>query len=325
MVAARSLDLNMNAFRLHPKTRPAAVALTVIDLSRTLDFYQRLLGLRLHRRHNGVAVLGAGGPDLLFLYEDRKAQRYRGVCGLYHFAVLLPDRRELARVIARLIQARYPNAPTDHIMTKTTYLDDPEGNGIELYCESPEDGKFVVDGQRFYAQRADGSWSDGREPLDLHALFSHLRPGDDLSAPMPPATRIGHVHLHVGNLDEAVRFYCNVLGFDNKGLMRLFRMAMVSVDGYHHHIGLNTWQGEGALPAPPDATGLRWFSLALPNDAALEAVLENVRRQGLTPEPHEFGWQVDDPCRNRVVLTVNPALVAAAVQEESQREAISTS
>lgn len=136
----------MSTFRLHPKTRPAAVALTVVDLAQILDFYQRLLGLWLHRHHSGVAVLGAGGPDLLSLYEDRNARRCRDVCGLYHFAVLLPDRRELGRVIARLIQARYLNAPTDHIMTKTTYLDDPEGNGIELYCESPEDGTFVVDG-----------------------------------------------------------------------------------------------------------------------------------------------------------------------------------
>ncbi|MCS7222428.1 MAG: VOC family protein [Anaerolineae bacterium] len=302
----------MTDFRLHPRTRPAAVALTVINLLRMLDFYQRLLGLRLHRHEDGMAVLGAGGPDLLYLVEDRTARRYRGTSGLYHFAVLLPDRRELARAIARLIRAGYPNAPTDHVMTKTTYLDDPEGNGIELYCESPEDGEFIVDGQRFYARWADGRWSDGREPLDLHALFAYLRPDDDLAAPMPPSTRIGHVHLHVGNLDEAMRFYHEVLGFDHRGLMRLFRMGMVSVDGYHHHIGFNTWQGEDAPSAPPNAAGLRWFSLALPDEAAREAVLANVRRHGLMPECHELGWQVRDPSGNRIVLTVNPEVAAAA-------------
>ncbi|PJF45306.1 MAG: glyoxalase, partial [Candidatus Thermofonsia Clade 3 bacterium] len=104
------------------------------------------------------------------------------------------------------------------------------------------------------------------------ALFAHLRRDDDPRAPAPPETRIGHVHLHVGDLEQAMRFYCDVLGFDNKGLMRVFRMGMASVDGYHHHIGLNTWQGEGAPPAPPDAAGLRWFSLALPDEAAREAV-----------------------------------------------------
>lgn len=303
----------MSAFHLDPRTRPAAVALTVVNLSPLLDFYQTLVGLRLHRRENGLAVLGAGGPDLLYLVEDRAARRYRGTSGLYHVAVLFPNRRELARAIARLIQARYPNAPTDHVMTKTTYLDDPEGNGIELYCESPEDGVFVVDGQRFYARWADGRWSDGREPLDLRALFAHLRHDDNLWAPAPPETRIGHVHLHVGNLEQAMRFYGDVLGFDNKGLMRVFRMGMVSVDGYHHHIGLNTWQGEGAPPAPPDAAGLRWFSLALPDEAALEAVLANVRRHELTPEPHEMGWQIRDPSGNRVVLTVNPEVAVATV------------
>jgi catechol 2,3-dioxygenase len=292
----------MADFHLHPKTRPGAVALTVANLARTQDFYQTMLRLRPHRQENGMVVLGAGGPDLLYLYEDRAARRVRGTSGLYHFALLFPDRRELARAIARLIQARYPNAPTDHIMTKTTYLDDPEGNGIELYCESPEDGEWLMDGQRFYARRADGTWSDGREPLDLHALFSHLHAGDDLSAPAPSATRIGHVHLHVGDLMAAMHFYRDVLGFDDKGLLRAFRMGMVAVDGYHHHIGFNTWQGEGAPPARADAAGLRWFTLALPDDAALAAVLANVRRHGLTPEPHVLGWQVRDPSGNCVVL-----------------------
>jgi catechol 2,3-dioxygenase len=280
-------------------------------------FYRRLLGLRLHRREGDVAHLGAGGPDLLLLHENPAARRYRRVTGLYHFAVLLPDRRELARAIARLLKARYPNYPTDHIMTKTTYLDDPEGNGIELYCESPEDGEFVIDGNRFYARRADGTWSDGREALDLEALFAHLRPGDDLRAPMPPETRIGHIHLHVAGLDAAMHFYHDVLGFDNKGLMRAFRMGMVSAGGYHHHIGFNTWQGEGAPPPPPDAAGLRYFTLCLPDQAALEAVLARVRAAGLTPDTHDEGWQVRDPSSNIVVLTAKkePEATASLARE----------
>lgn len=293
----------MSDFSIHPQTHIGTVALTVTDLDRSLDFYRRLMGFRLHRREGNVAYLGAGGPDLLVLYENPRARRYRGTSGLYHFAILVPDRRELARVIARLLRARYPNYPTDHIMTKTTYLDDPDGNGIEVYCESPEDGEFVVTDEIFYARRADGTVSDGREPLDLEALFAHLRPDDDLDAPLPPETRIGHVHLHVGDLDEAIRFYHGVLGFDNQGVMRRFRMAMVSAGGYHHHIGLNTWQGEGAPPAPPDAVGLRWFSVVLPDETALEAVLERVRAAGRTPQPHPAGWFLPDPFNNGVVLT----------------------
>jgi len=290
---------------IHPLAHIGAVALTVKDLERSLEFYQRLMGFRLYRRKENVAHLGAGGPDLLVLRANPTARRYHGTSGLYHFAVLLPNRRELARVTARLFKVRYPNYPTDHIMTKTTYLDDPEGNGIELYCESPEDGEFAVDGNRFYARRADGTWSDGREPLDLEALFAHLRPGDDLHAPLPPEARIGHIHLHVGNLGQAMRFYHDVLGFDNKGLMRDFRMGMVSAGGYHHHIGFNTWQGEGAPPAPPDAAGLRWFSVVLPDEEALEAVLGRVQEAGFVPEKHFEGWLLRDPFGNGVVLTVH--------------------
>jgi len=294
----------MSEFTLHPATIPGAVALTVANLERMLDFYQNVLGMRLHWHDGNVAALGAGSADLLFLHENSVARRYRGGTGLYHFAVLLPNRRELARTIARLLNVRYPNYPTDHIMTKTTYLDDPEGNGIELYCESPEDGEFVIKDGRFYARRADGTWSDGREPLDLDALFAHLQPGDDLSAPMPPETRIGHVHLHVADLDEAMRFYHDILGFDNKGLMRTFRMGMVSAGGYHHHIGFNTWQGEGAPPPPADAVGLRWFSILLPDRAALAKVLARVEAASLKPEAHDQGWLIRDPSRNTVVLAV---------------------
>ncbi len=292
---------------IHPATTLGAVALTVTDLARSLDFYQRVLGFRLYRREGDTATLGAGGPAFVLLHENPAARRYRGTSGLYHFAILLPNRRELARLIARLIHNRYLNYPTDHIMTKSTYLDDPDGNGIEVYCESPEDGEFVIANGRFYARRADGSWSDGREPLDLEALFAHLQPGDDLSVPLPPETCLGHIHLHVADLDEAMHFYHTVLGFDNRGLMHLFRMGMVSAGGYHHHIGFNTWQGEGAPPPPSDAVGLRWFSLVLPDGDVLANVMARVKAAGLAPVKHDHGWLLRDPSGNTLVLTVKPA------------------
>ncbi len=310
-----------HTFRIHPQTHIGTVALTVTDLNRALDFYQHLMGFQVHRREDRVAYLGAGGPDLLILHENPNARRYRGTCGLYHFAILVPNRGELARVIARLMRARYPNYPTDHIMTKTTYLDDPDGNGIEVYCESPEDGEYVTSGDTFRARRADGTWSNGREPLDLDALFAHLDPEDDLTAPLPRETRIGHVHLHVADLDEAMRFYHGVLGFDNQGVMRRFRMAMVSAGGYHHHIGLNTWQGEGAPPAPSDAVGLRWFSVVLPDESALDEVLARVRASSIVPQPHPHGWVVDDPLGNRVVLTTRAIWLAS--RERSLESALS--
>ena len=127
-------------FLIHPATRLGHVSLTVADLARQIDFYQTHLGFQLHWREGVAAGLGAGGEDLLRLTERRDARRTRGTTGLYHFAVLLPSRRELARALARLFSLRYENYPTDHIMTQTTYLDDPEGNGIELYADTPEEG-----------------------------------------------------------------------------------------------------------------------------------------------------------------------------------------
>ncbi len=290
---------------IHPATRPGHVHLTVANLDRQVEFYQAVIGLKLHRREGATAGLGVGNEDLLRLTEVRGARRYRGATGLYHFSILLPNRRELARAIGRLFALRYPNYPTDHIMTKTTYLDDPEGNNIELYAESPEDGTMAIVNGIPEARRADGSRSDGREPLDVEALFRELTPEDRLvlHEPMPQATRIGHFHLYVADLDKSMYFYHDVLGFDNMGLARSFRMAMVSAGGYHHHIGFNTWVGEGAPPPPPDALGMRYFSFVLPNKAELEHILERIQRVGIPIEQTEMGFWVRDPSQNMMALT----------------------
>jgi catechol 2,3-dioxygenase len=290
--------------RIHPDTKPGYVHLNVADLERQIAFYQQVIGLRLKWRKETSAGLGAGGADLVRLTEIPNGQRYRGVTGIYHFALLFPNRRELARAISRLFARRWPNYPTDHLMTKTTYLDDPEGNNIELYCESPEDGVFVVNSDgSFHARHADGTPSDGREPLDLEALFSHLTEDDRLDQPVPPETRMGHFHLYVSDLDETRRFYHDLLGFDDMGMARRFRMGMVSAGGYHHHIGFNTWQGEGAPPPPPDSLGLGWFEICLPTLAELGKVAERVRQAGLPMEERDEGLFVRDPSRNGVMLT----------------------
>jgi catechol 2,3-dioxygenase len=275
-----------------------------MDLENQIMFYQQVLGFQLHWREGNEAGLGAGGPDLLRLTQEPGLRRYRGVTGLYHFAVLFPNRRELARAIARLIVLKYRNHPTDHIMTKTTYLDDPEGNGIELYCESPEDGSWTLSNGVYETRRADGSLSDGREPLDVDALMTHLKEDDRLDVSIPPETRMGHMHLHVRDIAEAVDFYHGVIGFDLMGIATAFRMAFVSAGGYHHHIGLNTWQGEGAPPPPADALGLRHFAVELPNRQALDEVLARVENAGIPANKTEDGLLLHDPSQNGVLLTL---------------------
>jgi catechol 2,3-dioxygenase len=292
-------------FRIHPSTRPGHVHLTVANLNRQLEFYQRVIGLKLHWKKGASVGLGVGNEDMLRLTEVPGARRSHGTTGLYHFAILLPDRRELARAIARLYSLRYPNYPTDHIMTKTTYLDDPEGNNIELYTESPEDGTMEFVNGTAVTRRADGTLSDGREALDVEALLTKLHPDDSLDTPMPEATRIGHFHLYVADLDQTMHFYHDVLGFDDMGIAPSFRMGMVSAGRYHHHIGFNTWVGEG-VPAPaPDALGMRYFTFLLPNKPDLEQILERLVREGIPSERTGDGLMVRDPSQNRIVLTEN--------------------
>ena len=291
-------------FSIHPSTLIGHVSLRVANLENQIAFYQQVLGFLVHWREGNKAGLGAGDADLLRLTEQPNVKKYQRVTGLYHFAVLFPNRRELARAVARLYALKYPNYPTDHIMTKTTYLDDPEGNGIELYTESPEDGAWSLVNGEYVTRRADGTLSDGREPLDVNALFSHLKEDDRLDASIPKETRVGHVHLHVRDLHEAVDFYHGILGFDMMGVVDSFRMAFVSAGGYHHHIGLNTWQGEGAPPPPSDAVGLRHFTVELPDGKALGEVVARVDQAGIPSNQTEDGLLVHDPSQNGVVLTV---------------------
>jgi len=294
-------------FSIHPATLIGHVSLTVANLENQIAFYQQVLGFQLHWREGNKAGLGAGGADLLRLTEEANVRKYQRVTGLYHFAVLFPNRRELARAIARLFALKYPNYPTDHIMTKSTYLDDAEGNGIELYAESPEDGTWSMANGTFEARRADGTISNGREPLDVDALFGHLKEDDRLDTPVPIETRVGHMHLHIRNVDEAVDFYHGLIGFDVMGVAKPFGVAFVSAGGYHHHIGLNTWQGEGAPPPPADAVGLRYFTVELPNQQALDEVIARIDKAGIPSNQTADGLLVHDPSQNGVILTLRPA------------------
>jgi len=293
---------------IHPATRIGTVHLTVADLDRQASFYREVLGFSLHWREGDSAGLGAGGDDLLVLNRNAGAPPARGATGLYHFAVLVPNRKELARVVARLMSLGYPQAPTDHVMTETTYLDDSEGNGIEVYADTPEDGVWEIAEGQFFARDAAGVVRSGRDPLDIEALLRHLGPADPLDAPVPAEARIGHVHLHVGDLERAVGFYHDLLGFELKGISRRIGMAFVSAGVYHHHIGLNTWLGVGAPPPPPGARGLRYFTIVLPDEDEVEQLAERTRRAGVPAEARLGGVFLRDPSQNGVLLVAPRAL-----------------
>jgi catechol 2,3-dioxygenase len=293
-----------NKALLHPATRLGHVHLTVASLDRQIPFYTQVLGFTLHRRAGSDAALGSTTEILLRLTENPAARRIQRSTGIYHFAILYPSRKELARAVARLFALRYPNSPTDHGISKTTYLDDLEGNNIELYVRSLDDARFEVANGQMQVRYADGRVGSGRDPLDLEALFAELDESDRLDLPLPAGTRIGHVHLYASSLDRTTAFYRDVLGFLDGLVVESFRMGDVGLDEQQNHvIAYNTWKGTDLPPAPPDALGLRYFTIVLPDAGELQRVVERVHAAGYPIEHTPEGLLVRDPSHISVVLT----------------------
>ncbi len=277
-----------------------AVHLAVTDGDRALRFYRDYVGLTRLASTGPEIRLGAASRELVVLYQGAERSVLPRTSGLYHLAIVVPDRRELARVIARLGRLGWDQYPTDHVMTKADYLWDPDGNGLEIYVESPEDGTMGFANGTFVAYDKDGRPRSGREPIDLGEMFSHLAPEDRLDAPMPAGTRMGHVHLHVADVEDALRFYCDLVGFDVMG--HVPGVGFVSAGGYHHHLGLNTWAGRGAQPAPPGSAGLRRFTIELPTRRDLEDVAGRLERGEVQVAEVAEGFAAVDPSANQVVF-----------------------
>jgi len=244
----------MAPFSIHPNTSIGATHLTVADLERSRRFYVDVLGFReLERQGTTLTLTADGATPLLALTELPGAPpKPARATGLYHFAILVPSRLDLARSLRRLAELRYPlSGASDHLVSEALYLNDPDGNGIEIYRDRP----------RAEWPRLNGQIRMATDPLDLDGILAELdrddRPWDGLA----PATTIGHMHLHVADLRAAEAFYHGLLGFD---IMLSFggSALFLSAGGYHHHIGLNTWAGVGAPPAPPGSAGLRYFVFA---------------------------------------------------------------
>jgi catechol 2,3-dioxygenase len=276
---------------IDPATSIGGVHLTISDLERSVRFYESHLGFVVHRQDDRTAWLGAGGPDLLVLSQCETAPRVRGTTGLYHFAILVPTRADLARSLRRLVATEtVMQGAADHGVSEALYLADPDGHGIEIYRDRPR-ATWPYEG---------GLLRMGADPIDFEDLLTEKTSVHD-SAGLAAGTVMGHVHLHVARLDDAERFYVGVLGFQltqRYGSSALF----VSAGGYHHHIGLNTWAGVGAPPPPPGAIGLRHFVVQLPSVAAVEAVAARVRAAGIPIDTVESGRLVRDPAENAILL-----------------------
>ena len=276
-----------------PDTKMGPVALTVSDLGRSIRFYVNTLGFTLIQREDHWASLGAGGDALLDLVELPGARpKPPRTTGLYHFAILLPSRLDLARSLRHLAEARWPlQGAADHLVSEALYLADPDGNGIEIYRDRPRSEWLYRAGQVQMAT----------DPLDIDGVLGELAQDGRQWEGLPAGAVIGHVHLHVADLRQAEDFYCGVLGFDV--MQRGYPGALfVSAGGYHHHLGLNTWAGAGAPPQPSGTAGLRHYAILLPDSPSLASVLDRLERARISVEPLQNGWLLRDPSHNGLWL-----------------------
>jgi catechol 2,3-dioxygenase len=272
-------------YRLPEATRLGPVRLQVADLARSVAYYESVIGLRTIRRVHGKAELGAHGDDsvLIELRELPGARPVptRGLLGLYHFAILLPDRASLGRFLRHITTLGMRVGMADHLVSEALYLTDPDGLGIEVY-----------------ADRARAGWKKtGRQiamssdPLDVHDLIA--AGGDAPFTGLPAGTTIGHVHLHVGDIDEASHFYHEGLGFD-KMVWNYPGALFLAAGGYHHHLGTNTWAGSAPPATDADARLLEW-EIQVPTVADAHAALANIAAAGHEVVRSENGGATRDP------------------------------
>jgi catechol 2,3-dioxygenase len=277
---------------IDPGTRIGAVRLTVADLERARAFYRRAIGLRELEAGDGGARLGAAGGPALVELEGRPGAppRPRPSTGLFHLAILVPSRAELARALRRVLDAGASfTGAADHLVSEALYLDDPEGNGIELYRDRPRD-EWPRDG---------GELRMATLPLDLEGLLAEMPGPDDHG--MPEGTTMGHVHLQVRDIPEAEAFWSGVLGFEPT--VRGYPGALfVAAGGYHHHVGLNTWGTAGAPAPPAGARGLARVEVVVPGAEEVARVEERARAAGHEPRREDGGALLSDPSGNLLLV-----------------------
>jgi catechol 2,3-dioxygenase len=275
---------------LPAETRMGPVELTVSDLERSLDYYRKAIGLGVRQEVDGRASLG-GDSELLVLHEVPGAQPAPRNTGLFHFALLVPERRDLAAWLAHAIREQVPmTGVSDHFVSEALYLRDPDGHGIEIYADRPRE---LWEGQ--VARMT-------TEPLDLENLLGELDdPEQEPFDGLPGGTVMGHVHLQVADIPETLRFYRDVMGFDEMATLGS-QATFLATGGYHHHVGANTWASAGAPPPPEGSASLRLASVFLPDSASRDEVVGRVAATGQDPEETPEGPIVRDPSGNRLLL-----------------------
>ena len=284
-------------YRLPLDTRLGAVELQVSQLSRSLAYYRDVIGLSVVTVSGSHAVLGChGGTTALVVLREVSGTRAVAPgsrLGLYHVAILLPDRGALGRFITHLAAVGVQVGASDHLVSEAVYLQDPDGLGIEVYADRP----------RSTWRHADGELLMASDPLDMADLVRAAN-----GAPwtgMPSGTVIGHVHLHVGALPAAAAFYVEGLGFDRM-VSRYPGALFLGAGGYHHHLGTNTWARGATVPGAHDAQLLAW-TIVLPSSADVAALRTHVVSRGIVITDEPDGLRLTDPSGTPVRVTAGPA------------------
>jgi len=281
------------SFQLPADLRLGPVRLQIADLERSIAYYERVIGLRVLRRTTSSAVLGPHDDDtpLLELQERAGATPVprRGRLGLYHFAILLPDRASLGRFLAHLSSIGEYAGMSDHLVSEAIYLTDPDGLGIEVYADRPR-SSWQIRGR---------SIAIATLPLDAQDLVRAS--GGEPWTGAPKGTRMGHIHLHVSDLDEAAAFYHAGLGFD-KVALELPGALFLSAGGYHHHLGTNTWAAGAVMASDGDARLVEW-TVQLPSERDVHETEQSIARSGYGVTSEANDAIATDPWGIRVRLT----------------------
>lgn len=277
-----------------------AIHLEITSLERSLTFWRDLIGLEEIARSEGAATLGTGGRALLVLHETASQPLARGHAGLYHLAIHLPDPVEFARIVVRLAQHRVPQSPTDHVFSKATYLYDPDGIMLELTLETPERfGSIEITPGSVVMYDNEGRRRSPTDALDVAAAVAPLAGGDP-DGPLPAGTYLGHVHLHVPDLQRAYSFYRDVLGFEEHAYMAAIGMADLGAGGvFPHRIAANIWNGPQAQPAPEGTARMRAVELLVRDGGRLQGIADHA-----STEIADGVLRLEDPAGNRFLVRV---------------------
>jgi len=280
------------------------VRIAVTDRAKALAIWHEVVGLSVVSETPAELNLGIGGKTLITLELGATRPVMQHTIGLYHVAIHVPTRPDLAQFAVRAIQRGVRIAPTDHLVSEAIYLWDLDGNGIEITFETPWRGTLGDPDRGSYAVTTEGKPHSGREPIDLDDLLGELGENPVLQPMMPAGTRVGHVHVHVNDLELAMRFYRDGLGYGGLFIIKKFGMGDVGLNYTPHAIAFNIWAGENAALPMAGSAGLRWFEILVPDEATLDTVRQRLTAIKAPVEAIEGGLETADPSGNRVKVRV---------------------